>query len=338
MLLKNEEEISFFEYTPEDHKGFVDCINDFYRGGYPYTRYLDADYLARKTADGSMIVTVAKNREGRVIGTSAAQRLKGVFEGSVLLLLRCVVTEYQGKGIASKQEYFLFDLINKRYGDALSYYADVMTHNNASQKTLTRHGYVLCGLRLMLYKSEIMVPRIEYPAGTKMSQAVYCKAISKKDVSLYAPPEHREVIESIYKNLGVSCKILDASKSDGSACEKGYYNISEKPKHFSSELYIERPAKDFDTEFLPTVREYLKKGFTCVAYINAVHREGLTVYEKLKKEGFFFTGIKPLSADGEYIIMSQTDNSDCRLDNIVLYEKQFDFINYITGGNKNEKR
>ncbi len=333
-----KDEISFFEYTPADHAGFVDCINDFYRGGYPYAKYLEADYLNRKTANGSMIVTVAKNKEGRIIGTSAAQKLTGVFGGSVLLLLRCVLSEYQGKGIASKQEEFLFNLIEKRYGDALSFYADVMTHNNASQKTLTRQGFTLCGLRMMLYKSEIMVPKLNFPAGTKMSQAVYCKAIKSKDVKLFVPEEHKKIIKSVYEKMGVSCEITENGENAEFADKKGKYSVSKKAEHFSAELYIEHPAKDFKEAFLPTVKQYLNNGYTCVAYINAQYGESLSVYEMLKEIGFYFTGIKPLSENGEYLIMSHTKNCSCDIKNIALYEKQFDFLNYIFGGNENEKQ
>ncbi len=328
-----DDEISFCTYTPDDHTGFVECINDFYCGGYPYDRYLTSEYLNRKTGDGSMIVTLAKNKDGRIVGTSAAQKLKGVFDGSILLMLRSVLTEYRGKGVASKQEDYLLDQVKKYYGDSLSLYADVMTHNDISQKTLTRQGFVLCGLRMMLYKSEIMVPKLNYPKGTKMSQAVYCKAINHKDVSLFAPEKHKELIKSIYEKLGVPCSFSEYADIPDDLRRIGMYNISEKPKHSSAEFYIERPAEDFDMVFMPKIKEYLKNGSTCVAYINACFSEGLAVYEKLQKIGFYFTGIKPLSLNGEYIIMSQSDNCSVDHKSTVLYENQFDLINYIFGGN-----
>lgn len=321
--------VTFSEYSSDDYDGFVNCIDGFYHGGYPYKQYLDKEYLDKKTKDGSMIVTIAKNASGKIVGTSAAQKLDGVFSGSVLLLLRCVDKSCRGIGIGSRQELYLFELISKKFGDALSLYADVMTHDAISQGTLCRRGFSLCGIRMMLYKNEIMVPALRFPENTKMSQAIYCKAVGKKDIKINVPDELECFIKSIYDDLRVNA---DFAKKLGKTAEKGVYDWSDKPTHSSAEFYIVVSGKDFEKEFLPLIESKISEGYTAVAYINAEKSGAVDVYEKLKENGFYFSGIKPLSENGEYIVMSHSKACKNVFENIILPAEKEYFLEKIIGG------
>lgn len=329
-----ENGISFREYLPEDYEPFLACINDFYRGGYPYKEYLDPDYLAKETRSGNMIVTVAVTEGGKIVGTSAAQRASGAFYGSVLLLLRCVLSEYRGKGIGSRQEYYLFDLISKRFADAISLYADVMTHDAASQKTLVKNGFTLCGLRMMLYKNDVIVPALGFPAGTKMTQAIYCKAMRAADVSLCKIPEHLEAVRAIYESLGVGYGFVE---DGGVRTDSSQFSYQTVEIHKKTEFTVDTVGKDFDDTLIKCVKEKLRGGQTLVAYINLCRDGCGEAVRKLKAEGFFFSGMKPLSASGEYLVMSHIKNCVSSFDIIKVPEDKQKFLDDVIGGIGNEE-
>ena len=317
-------------YTPRDHEGFVACINDFYRGGYPYPKYLRKDRLEELIREGKLIITLAKTPEGRVVGTSAARLLTGAFEGSVLLLLRCVVSDMQRKGIGSRQEEFLLGKIREHFPDALSLYADVMTHDAASQKTMLKKGFTLCGLRLMMYKNEQIVPGLSFPPGTKMTQAVYCRKNTDRVPELQVPREHRDFIEGIYRDMGLSVRF---SPEKPSLC-RGRWTVKDTADHRCAEIHILENPRD-PSELVSAIRELLSRDYTCVCYLPMSKDGSADLYGVLVREGFRFSGIKPLSATGEYMILCHCENAVKDFGLIALPEDKQAFLSYITENGDN---
>ncbi len=316
ILTKNEDisSVSFSLYKDEDYDGFFACINDFYKGGYPYKEYLDRENLKRLSESGDIIITLAKDSSGRIVGTSSALRHSGRFSGSVLLLLRCVLHEMQGLGIGKSQEMFLLSEVEKRFCGVRSLYANVMTHNDRSQATMIKQGFVFCGLRMSLYKNEIIAPYIKYDDGTKMSQSIYCKSMGKtKKVTLYAPSELCEILKGIYSELGAETEFSESSVIPSDGC---VYEICKNELHLSAEIFIDRPA---DTKALETeVEKLLMSGYTAAAYINLSLPGAENAYRALRDLGFYFSGVKPLSCDGEYLVLSCTENCRLKSDDIKL--------------------
>ena len=197
-----KEIVRFRIYQYCDFPMYLNCIKAFYKDGYPYKEYMEQAYLHKKIEEKELLLTVGETENGIIVSIVAAVLQKDNFKGSILFMLRNVLPEYSGGGIASKHLNYLMSLLPTYFPEAESVYADVVTYNANSQQSLIHRGYVLCGIRLMLYKNEIMVPKLRYDAGTKLSQTVYClnlkKGIRKK---IYAPDEHKEIIASIYQGL-----------------------------------------------------------------------------------------------------------------------------------------
>ncbi len=315
MALSNEEtsEFVFFTlYKDEDYKDFFACIDDFYNGGYPYKEYLNRDYLRRLVENKDLIITLAKDINGRVVGTSAALRMCGRFAGSVLLLLRSVIHDMRGKGIGKRQENFLLDQIHQCFPDTLSLYADVMTHDDISQTTMLHNGFSFCGFRMALYRNEIIVPSLPYESGTKMTQAIYCKnnfMITER--ALFCPVEHHETLAAMYTSLGISVKFqADEMTGDG----VGSYQIETSELHKKTELFVDRHG--CTEKFSGEINGLISSGYTAVAYINMSLGGCTDTYKALTDLGFYFSGVKPLSANGEYMVLSHSRQCKLILDDI----------------------
>lgn len=314
-------------YQRRDNPGLQQCVKAFYGGGYPYPEFLDAEELDRRIAAGDLILTVAVTPEDKVVGTVAAERQHGAFENTVVLKLRNVLPECRGSGIASAQLKDLLERIAKQFPDALSIYADVMTHDAVSQSSLIHKGYALCGLRLMVYTSRVMVPFLGFPAHTKMTQAIYCRRLREHSVSVFAPAEHRGKLAELYTALGAPCTFLEGG---GMTAGKSDLQITVTPRFSKAEIILRQAGDDLDGR----LKEFLEgksawEDFTCVAYLNMKDPGCPAAYEIFRNNGFYFSGILPLTEAGEYLLLSKTDRCLENFELIALGDGGEDFISYI---------
>jgi len=326
------EDIFFREYKDSDYDGFLSCINDFYADGYPYPYYLDRKNIYNMQKSGELILTVAVDKGGEIVGTVAALKKNDNLCGGILLLLRSVLSKYRGRKIASRQLEDLLQLVKERFVGAKCFYADVMTHDAISQCSLIHRGYTFCGLRCMAYKNELIAPKIAFEKGTKMTQAVYCKAIDNSPVFLYVPNAHKEKIKEIYNNLGVNVTFLKENE-----CVEGKtkYSIETDNRNQFSEIIIDAVGIDFFNA-LDKIRECLKNKQTVIAYLNMKDSGCLIAYNQLRMLNFYFSGISPLFENSEYLILCQTDNCKENFHEVQIYENKEEIINYILGGRTSE--
>jgi len=326
------ENVYFREYTDDDYDGFLNCINDFYDDGYPYPEYLDRKNLFLWQQSGQLALIIAVDESGKIVGTVAALDKRDNFYGGILLLLRSVLSNVRGQKIASKQLEYLLSIVKERFKGAKCYYADVMTHDEISQCSLIHRGYTFCGLRCMAYKNEIIVPKLNFEAGTKMTQAVYCKAIDKSPVSIYAPKRHRDKIKSVYTDLGVDVNFLE-EENDLADKTVAFFETDERNNF--SEVIVNKVGKDY-LDFSEKLKALLVSGQTVIAYINMKENGCVKLYHELRKLNFYFTGISPLFENREYLILCQTDNCKENFEDVKIFGNKEQIINYILGGRTDE--
>lgn len=182
-------EVCFRPYAKGDNASFCRCIDDFYGGGYPYKEYLNEQFLLQKIATGDMTVLCGTTKNEEIVSTSALC-ISPEFQGSALLMLRVVKKAYRDMGVGTAQEEYLFRFAEEQE-TIRSLYADVMTHNCISQRSLFKRGFVYCGIRMMLYRNSVMVPHLGLAEYGKVSQAVMCRNVCVRSVGkLHCPAAH----------------------------------------------------------------------------------------------------------------------------------------------------
>lgn len=325
MLFRNEKtgaelDISFRPFQPGDERGFRECIEDFYGDGYPSKEYFEPGYLAEKCASGDMLVLCGVTGEGEIVNTCAI-RYDGEFPGSGLMLLRVVKKKCRGMGVGREQERVQLECAARRGGASL--YADVMTHDCVSQHGLWTNGFVLTGLRPVLYRASEMVPGREWPEGARLSQAVMCRAGSARAAELYCPPEHTEAVGRIYSLLGVEPKFRDGTP--GTAPGRSQIRESVDAGHGSRVWIIGQPGADLG-ERLGQVKE---QAFLC--YLNLCAPGAAEAYAAFKSRGFVFAGMKPLNGNGEFMLLAAPGLRGTWTDTLHIDEPGQWLIEYIMG-------
>lgn len=333
-------DVSFRPFQRGDGEGFRRCIEDFYGDGYPYREYLDEEFLLEKCASGRMAVLCGVTSKGEIISTSAVQA-DDEFSGSALLMLRVVKKAYRGMGIGKAQEERLFEYVERLEG-IHSLYADVMTHNSISQKSLVRRGFIYCGVRMMLYRNPVMVPDLPLAKDGKMSQAVMCRKGCTQSVrALYCPMEHAGVALRIYRELGVKCQIFCPAGTADNA-ERANMTLKlpdstetdmtwkEEVVHDSYIMKIRKTGADFSKIMEHKMGQVARQEYaTVLCYLNLRDPEAVSAYEVLRKKGFFFTGFKPLQENEEYMLLTYTGGQTIRYEDIHLHREGELLLHYI---------
>lgn len=320
-------EIDFRLFAKGDGGAFRRCIEDFYGDGYPYREYLEEEFLLEKIAAGDMAVLCGVTGDGEIVSTSALCRSRE-FAGSALLMLRVVKKAYRGMGIGGAQEDYLFHFAEE-HKNLRSLYADVMTHNTISQRGLARRGFVYCGLRMMLYRNPIMLPQFDLAPDGKVSQAVMCRRVSSGSVGvLHCPAEHEGEVRRIYGELGAACEI-DASEGVPGQGETRLSWQQEEAHHLAA-VIVHGVGGEFSKLLSDRMRQFRQWGDgTVLCYLNLRDKAAVSAYSALKDEGFFFTGIKPLQEEEEYMILAYTGSQRIRYEDIHLYGSGGELLSYI---------
>ncbi|MCI9076532.1 MAG: GNAT family N-acetyltransferase [Dorea sp.] len=319
--------VYFRPFCKGDGEGFRQCIADFYKDGYPYKEYLDENFLLEKCASREMTVLCGLTDQGEIISTSAV-RMDEEFKGSALLMLRVVKEAYRGMGIGKAQEEYLFQYADGQEG-VCSLYADVMTHNSISQGSLARRGFVYCGLRMMLYRNPVMVPGLPLSEDGKMSQAVMCrKGCVQSAGILYCPAEHTGEVRRIYNELGVKCRIN--TEYTGPECGETVAAWKDEEEHHSYIALVRKVGKDI-SEMLARKMEQTgrRRDVTYLCYLNLRDPAAVYGYEKFRQAGFFYTGLKPLQENEEYMLLTHTGRQKMRYEDIHLHEDGERMLAYI---------
>lgn len=323
------ETVRFRAYENRDFPWYVKCVQAFYRDGYPYKEYLDEAFVCREIAARRFLLTVGELKDGDIISVMGAVKKEGCFGNSILLTLRNVIPAYSGGGVASRQLDDLMERLPQVFPDAESIYADVMTYNGLSQHSVMSRGYTLCGLRLMLYKNELIVPTLTYEPDTKMTQSVYCVSLRRKSAkTIYVPGAHEAWIKERYRRLGVSLTVLPMDKN---AYEpENLWSYESKAEHEKAEWVMQRAAVDFANALEESLREFDKMEHgTAVVYLNMESPSSGPVYAFFRKKGFYFCGIKPLNQEGEYLMLAHTARCLERYEDIVLERGGKELLDYI---------
>ncbi len=329
---KKNIKINFRKFEIKDTAQYNICISDFYDDGYPYKEFLDGEFLDKQCKKGKMIVVCGETSDGEIVSTSGIN-FDGYFKQSGTLMLRVVKKEFQNIGIGNKHQDFLLKQLDND-SKLQSLYADVMSHNITSQNSLVREDFVYTGIRFMLYHNKVMVPQYPFTHEFKLSQVVMCKNVNYNNVGdIYCPRIHSKFVKDIYQELGVDCDMNLDSNNDVKSDSKVSLHVDDI--HNYLQILVFDIGNDFERVIKEQISHYNHiKGQTYICYLNMKDPSSIKAYEILLSYGFFFSGIKPLNANGEFMILSKIMGQALNADDIKIHGNGRHLIEYIIKNRK----
>jgi hypothetical protein len=178
-------------------------------------------------------------------------------------------------------------------------------------------------------------PTAEYLVGLSLPVKdvllVACLPRVKKDVGiLYIPPSYSEYIVGVYRSLGVIARIETGEFPSGFA---SVYSLSDISEHRYCELFVQKTGDDFKEVLVKMHGQYggqENQSFT--VYVNLNDPGCPHACRLLEEQGFFFTGVQPLSGQYEYLLMHYSPALPIPFDRVAVvpeFKERFDYIHHL---------
>jgi GNAT superfamily N-acetyltransferase len=202
------------------------------------------------------------------------------YEGCTL----SVLPEYRRQGIAAKLMDFMREAFNEISASSVFY--SILTTGLIEQNREFENGFIPTGLALDRFLFDRQALNVKSETLPERRHHIFMVKPLQKTVTarLFIPPMIEDFVKSIYDRLNV--KIGD----EETAPQKG--EIVTYPENAYTEVFGSLYEED---------------GYAANLYLDMTDRKCPEKFLELIKGGWYFTGIKPLQKQAEYIIMHKGD-------------------------------
>ncbi len=323
--------ITLRKYKRGDEAAMIACIWDEYGASYFKRHFYEPEYLRQKAEDGSIQFLIAENENREIIGMMILKEFYPE-EEMCEIASQIFMKQYRGYGLAMPFFQYGMQLLEAKDYSA-AYCLPVLFHD-VTQRLLYRLGLRATGFILNVFDMDKI--RHSYPKGRnrKHSQGIQIKAEGKRYTDLlYLPMEHLEFCEEIYRNLGVSCEIAtpgyaQAEHPQNEKCVIKYQNDAEQ-NSLTIEVY--HTGKNLGKRMEKLLEEYPLTGKqTANVFLNINDIYAVEAYEVLKEKGFFFTGLKPLCGEIEWMVLHHAGEVEIYFEDYVLSQEFTGIIKTIS--------
>lgn len=295
--------VTLREYRSGDEEGMIACIRDEYQETYFKRDFYSPEYLKEEAESGHITFLVAQTRAGEIAGMLILKEFAPE-EEMCEIASQIFRKKYRGYGLAMPFfEYGMEILLDRNYSAA--YCLPVLFHDT-TQRLLYRLGLRATGVILNVFDMEHITHSYRNGRNIKHSQGIQIRAVGKQDAgTVYIPAEHRRFCRGIYKSLGVAYHMAEVQEE----CRENMPPVSElshiqNVQQSSLEIKIRRIGQDLPERIGVLHEKYPLKGKqTANIFLNISDPNAVWAYRKLAETGYFFTGLKPLCSDREYMVL-----------------------------------
>lgn len=298
-----------------DENGMIACIRDEYGDTYFKTGFYDPEYLRKEAEEGVITFLIAETDEDGIIGMMILKEFYPK-ESMCEIASQIFRKKYRGYGLAMPFfEYGMKLLLSRNYSAAFC--LPVLFHD-VTQRLLYRLGMRATGLVMNVFDMDHITHSYNNGRNRKHSQGIQIRAVGKRDAGVvYLPEEHYAFCRDIYASLGAVFTIATADirripdNEDREAQDwTGHLPIYTEMEYVNDDLQhsltidIRRAGRDLAKRITKLYTRYPLQGKqTAVVFINCNDTGAVWAYEVLQEMGYFFTGLKPLCSEREYIVM-----------------------------------
>lgn len=327
---KEATDIWLREYRIGDEQGIIDCIRDEYGNTYAKLQWYNKTAIRENALTGRDIFIVAQLPNGEIAATTALTKTRGQSAAVYEIAAQVVKKKYRGHGIAQRIfEYGLKLLENKKVS---AVYSQPVLFHDITQRLLCGLGFSAVGILPNVFDLEVLHHSYDNGRNIKMPLGIQVMARYGQDAGrLYLPDRHKAFCRERYEELGAAFEIMDSAVENFAgmpADSRLSYYYDRKHKYL--EIGILEIGMNFDRQLGRLLRIYpLKDKNTANVFLNSNDRYAAGAYERLCENGFFFTGIKPLCGNREYIIMHHAGEIPFYFEDLKLDMEFQKIANYI---------
>ena len=197
----------------EDIVKALECIYSHYKFDYLHQALYDVDYFKEILQGGRYVAAVAENRDGQVMGFGALDAHPW-FDGLMEMGGLVVNPIARGLGLGDMLDDYRVEIGRTRGIRGL--FATPVMPNPASQKLLSRHGYIPTGMYFHAGGPESLGASGDgfHPMDCGFSVYIYDK---ETEHVLYAHEEIKDFVRDIFGEVGLKYRFAEAGAGCGAA-------------------------------------------------------------------------------------------------------------------------
>ena len=285
----------------EDIVKALECIYSHYKFDYLHQALYDVDYFKEILRGGRYVAAVAENKDGQVMGFGALDAHPW-FDGLMEMGGLVVNPIARGLGLGDMLDEYRVEIGRTRGVRGL--FATPVMPNPASQKLLTRHGYIPTGMYFHAGGPESLGASGDgfHPMDCGFSVYIYDK---ETEHVLYAHDEIKDFVKDIFGEVGLKYRFAEAGEGAASTAAEGGTDLDLNHEVVSKllEVRIRNISPDFKEKIdaLP----YFDEGSETEALMMLMcMNEPMCpeCYEYLRSRGFIFSGLVP-GGEQDLIVM-----------------------------------
>jgi len=286
----------------------LECIYSHYKFDYLHQALYDVDYFKEILQGGRYVAAVAENKDGQVMGFGALDAHPW-FDGLMEMGGLVVNPIARGLGLGDMLDDYRVEIGRTRGVRGL--FATPVMPNPASQKLLSRHGYIPTGMYFHAGGPESLGASGDgfHPMDCGFSVYIYDK---ETEHVLYVPDEIKDFVKDIFGEVGLKYRFAEAGEGCEAACGTGGatdttggtdVDLNHEVVSKLLEVRIRNISPDFREKIdaLP----YFDEGSETVALMMLMcMNEPMCpeCYEYLRSRGFIFSGLVP-GGEQDLIVM-----------------------------------
>lgn len=322
------------EYHPGDETGIIACIRDEYGSTYFKRNFYIPEQIRNEAESGHITFLEAETEAGEIAGMLILKQFYPK-ESMCEIASQIFRRKYRGYGLAVPFFEYGMEILKSRHYSA-AYCLPVLFHDT-TQRLLYRLGFRATGFVLNVFDMGRITHSYKRDRNRKHSQGIQIMAQEKRDAgTLYLPPEHIDICKKIYDSLEVEYRICEESGLN-TGIKRGILlpaissiTVRQDENQSSLVIHIHCIGTDLLKRMEAIHRKYPLTGLqTANVFLNINDRNAVWAYRQFKENGYFFTGIKPLCSDREYMILHNSGEVEFYLEDYVVTEEFTELIKYI---------
>ena len=236
------------------------------------------------------VAAIAENRDGQVLGFGALDAhpwFKGLMEMGGLVVNPIA----RGLGLGDMLDDYRIEIGATRGIRGL--FATPVMPNPASQKLLTRHGFIPSGMYFHAGGPESLGGSGDgfHPMDCGFSVYIYNKEAEHK---LYVPDECKTFVEDVYNEIGLRYTFEEGSIPNEVAPAETELDLNPETVSKLLEVKVEKIGPDYSEKIMGL--EYFAPGSETQALMMLIEMTDPLcpeLYDYLRGQGFIFTGLVP---------------------------------------------
>ncbi len=314
-LPKGSVEYEIRKLNPEEAVEVSRCAYTSY--GYTYVNdfVYYPDRVREMNNNGDLISFVAVTKENEIIAHAALEREDDRLVPQIGVA--ATKPKYRGQGCLNKLAYAMIDdAFDQKF---MGVFARGITTHIYSQKSLIKFELLPCAL-LLSSGVEREYKGIDQGKVQRESVVLFFRYMNpEKDLILYLPENHEQMIKNIYGFIHGSPQISLTDKNLQLPDHESEMHVKTNAINLTSDIFVNNYGKDILTVVHDRLSMQCHDRFETI-YLHLKLADPFTAImcSEFEKMGFFFAGIMPGSNHGDTLILQYLNNHVIDFDYIAL--------------------